>query len=438
MIRVVPISLCILLASALVGASAAARSAGVVTVDDVLSTRNGQFYLDGRPFAEISFNKFDLFWQLWDEANRGEALEAGNFKYDRQEKALKDLHDMGFRTIRVFGHPWSGVGFREVFDDLSTRESVYFRALDAVFDLCEKYDMKVIFCLGCADFTDKVFDPAVGFVQGDEHLRELVADPSSHSRKRLYEYLDVVIPRYKARKSVAMWEICNELTLNADIQPGTRVHAGERMPTLKDVSRFYGDVTAHIKGLDGLRLVNNGGSNLREYAWNLANNKGWRKDSTEEHAQAFNLVWGDSPLDVVDIHYYSIATGGIEMRSKTKQKVFIDLKWYMEAARSVGKPLMVGEIAALPTLKSDKAFWKATPNYFESFDDASARAWVQKAVDEIVDAGVPLSHWWCYQSDREMDQGLPNRMDIETDRNPALVQLIVEANKRLKTKLGTN
>ncbi|MBT7298682.1 MAG: hypothetical protein HN849_04180, partial [Victivallales bacterium] len=38
-----------------------------LTKDDVLSVRDGRFYLEGRPFAEISFNKFDLLWQLYDQ-----------------------------------------------------------------------------------------------------------------------------------------------------------------------------------------------------------------------------------------------------------------------------------------------------------------------------------------------------------------------------------
>ena len=41
-------------------------SALPLTPNDLLSVRAGRFYLDGRPFAEISFNKFDLLWQLYD------------------------------------------------------------------------------------------------------------------------------------------------------------------------------------------------------------------------------------------------------------------------------------------------------------------------------------------------------------------------------------
>ena len=35
-----------------------------LTENDVLTVKDGLFYLEGKPFVEISFNKFDLFWQL--------------------------------------------------------------------------------------------------------------------------------------------------------------------------------------------------------------------------------------------------------------------------------------------------------------------------------------------------------------------------------------
>src|SRR5258707_79377 len=38
-----------------------------LTWKDVLSIKDGRFFLDGEPFSEISFNKFDLFWQLYDQ-----------------------------------------------------------------------------------------------------------------------------------------------------------------------------------------------------------------------------------------------------------------------------------------------------------------------------------------------------------------------------------
>jgi hypothetical protein len=48
---------------------------------------------------------------------------------------------------------------------------------------------------------------------------------------------------------------------------------------------------------------------------------------------------------------------------------------------------------------------------------------------------VPLTYWWCYQSDRPTDQGQRQRFDIDRHRNPELLACFVEANQRLQAKL---
>lgn len=50
--------------------------AQAIPVDSVLSVKNGIFFFEGKPFGEISFNKFDLFWQLWDEAYAGRKMHS--------------------------------------------------------------------------------------------------------------------------------------------------------------------------------------------------------------------------------------------------------------------------------------------------------------------------------------------------------------------------
>jgi len=66
---------------------------------DVLSIRDGIFYLEDKPFAEISFNKFDLLWQIITPMMNGDqaAYEA---MLAKQEQELSELHDMGLRSIR--------------------------------------------------------------------------------------------------------------------------------------------------------------------------------------------------------------------------------------------------------------------------------------------------------------------------------------------------
>ena len=95
-----------------------------LTRDDVLSIQHGRFFLEGRLFAEISFNKFDLFWQLYGELAAGRTLDAANPMVQAQDRALRDLHEMGFRTIRIFALPWGPSGLA-AYADPAKRQMLY-------------------------------------------------------------------------------------------------------------------------------------------------------------------------------------------------------------------------------------------------------------------------------------------------------------------------
>src|SRR5215471_9939991 len=95
---------------------------------DVLSIQNGRFSLDGRPFAEISFNKYDLLWPMYDELSAGKSLSVTNPVVLSQNKALSDLHELGFKTIRIFALPW-GPAAPESYADSPKRKNLY-AALD--------------------------------------------------------------------------------------------------------------------------------------------------------------------------------------------------------------------------------------------------------------------------------------------------------------------
>jgi hypothetical protein len=97
---------------------------------------------------------------------------------------------------------------------------------------------------------------------------------------------------------------------------------------------------------------------------------------------------------------------------------------------------MIGELGLHAAAKAEKEIWDQTPDYFESYDDlAAAKPWVEKTLNSIIDAGVPLTYWWCYQSDRPTDQRHRQRFDIDRHRNPELLACFVDANQRLKAKL---
>jgi hypothetical protein len=419
---------------AVVSSPVTARQGARLTRNDVLSIRDDRFYLDGRPFAEISFNKFDLFWRLYDQLSAGHSLTATNPMVRAQDKALRDLHELGFKTIRIFALPWGPEG-PESYADPDKRKRLY-AALDKTLELCDAHDIRVVWSLSAGSFTDTKLDPAKGWLYGEEQERELVSNSQSRSRQLLYRYLDETVARYRQRKAVLMWEISNEVTLQADIGDANRVYNGERMPSLKDVAHFFDDVARRIKSVDPLRLVNSGGSNMRESQWHLYEGAGWKKDTFEEQFKCFELLYATSAVDVIDIHSYPDNRPGYAILNEAGQEMWLDDKGYMTIARRLGKPLMIGELGLHAIAKTDRKVWDETPDYFESYDDLkAAKPWVVKTLNDLIETGVPLSYWWCYQSDSPGDQNNRQRFDIDRDRNPELVACIVEANKRLKAKI---
>ena len=85
--------------------------------------------------------------------------------------------------------------------------------------------------------------------------------------------------------------------------------------------------------------------------------------------------------------------------------------------------------------EAQKKFWAENPEWFESYegpDREKAEKVVQIALEQILAAKPNLTHWWCYQSDRDMDQKNQQRFDIDLERTPELVRLVADANRRLQ------
>ncbi len=391
-----------------IGTAASAQSetggkAASLRRDDVLSIRDGRFHLDGRPFAEISFNKFDLLWQLYEQLAAGNALDEANPIVRAQDQALRDLQEMGFRSIRFFALPWGPSG-REAYSDPEKRKLLY-TALDKALELCDRHSIRVVWSLAAGNFADAELVPGKGWIYGEEHKRELVSNPESRTRKLLYRYIDETVARYKHRQAVLMWEISNELTLSADIGDQNRVHNGQRMPTLKEVAVFFDDVAKRIKATDPLRLVSSGGSHMRESQWHLHQREGWKKDTFEEQFRCFELLYANTAVDVIDVHSYPNNKPGYVIANESGGEAILDNQGWMTMAARIGKPLMIGELGLHAAARNKQEIWTESPDYFESYSDvAAAKPWVEKTLNHVIDAGVQLSYWWCYQSDRPIDQ----------------------------------
>jgi len=437
------LALCAIALSTLGGhcqAAQTARTDGAVTKSDVLSIQDGKFYLHGKRYVEFSFNKFDVFWQLWEllKDGKGDTQEYRDMAA-KQDQSLRELHEMGLHGIRFFGAPWALVDFRPIFNDPAKRASIFYKAMDTALDLCDKNQIKVVYDMGTADFTDAQLTPT-GWKQGEEQLKELMANPGSRSRQEAYRYVDEVVNHYKNRKTIMMWEVSNETTDSADIMPENNIYNGQRMPSLLDVAHFLNDVATRIKSDDPLRIVNNGGDHLRGCQWNQYTKHGWIRDTVDEQNKALDLLYAHNAIDVIDIHYGLNYQGVAEpVKGPDGKEASMNVARYVEAAKRIGKPLMLGEVAIQLVARDDtaasKKTYQETPDAVGSYWDPNAAKWVKAVCDEIVDAGPQLVFWWTYSSDRPQDQTEPSFF-IKKGRTDAVLAVMMDANKRLKAKYG--
>ena len=395
-----------------------------LTENDVLTIKDGVFMLEGKPFAEISFNKFDLFTQLIDPLLKGDPSTYETM-LKKQDQALAELHEMGFRSIRVFMSPWAPSDTKNAWYNV---QGILFKAMDDVVGMCEKYDIKIVWCLGLTSFGEKWMVTG-GWELGEYQMRELIADENSIARQEMYKYLDGIIQRYRNSKAVLTWELANEISLDADIMPDTKTYEDQRMPTLKDVATFYDQVAQRIHQNDPLRLVNSGGSSMRESQWNQYVNNSWQKDTEEEQYKALEFLYKDSACDIIDIHWYANnKLGNTVLDNETGQEMILNLGHYKRFADAIGKPLMVGEVGVCPIVDEE--------GYFDNYDDVeTARPFFKRQLDEIVDNGIPLSYWWTYSSDRPQDEGVGG-FSLKKGSDDELLGMIIEANQRLKAKYG--
>lgn len=392
---------------------------GTYKKDGILREIGGMLYMNGEPYYEISFNKFDLFTQIFADYIPNNEFPGPSYTYEAAETAVKRLNELGFKSIRVFCYSNS-------INDLMYDEehaNQYFEAMDKMFDLCDRYDMKVVVCLGLAESYLLHRDNIEGaWMTGTETVVELVTNKNSKSRENMNKYLDKFITRYKDRDSVLLWEIRNELGLEADI--GSAV--GSVKWSLLQLAEFYGDCADKIRSLDSEHLVTSGDAVLRKSQWNLfadvmkGTDLSWKTDTKEERLKAVALL--NEKLDLISVHAYGVGGSGngndeAKYLNENGELTSYDFKFLMEEAKLLGKVLYNGETNGGFSYES-KEFYTDTENYLNS----------------IIDAGVQLSHWWTFRSDRAGFNDGPLWTIDGTD----LLPVIVSANQRLKEKYVVN
>jgi hypothetical protein len=384
--------------------------------DDTLYALNDRLYMSGEPFYELSFNRYSLFWQLLSYyAKEPESEE----KLARAEETLSELHDAGFKTIRVLGSPWSGYG--DIYENPQTYDA-FVDAMDTMFDLCDKYDLRVVFCIACTPhfFTrglDKAGSPY------NEDAADLIVNPNSQSRRRLNRWTDEIVTRYKSRGTILMWEISNELNLLADI-PGSAAPK-----TLLNMQNFFTDMSNRIRALDGRRLITTGDSITRDSQWNLYAHGSWTVDTAAERIEALKII-NPPGIDVVSTHVYNVELGrDVSPKYDTGGRQYAPITFTMLAneARAAGKPLFVGEIGFTAT--SVKKAGESGENC-ATFADEEVVALMGELLDKFVASDIQYGLWWQYDAVLTVQPD----MVVRKGYTDAALQKIIDANRAMKNK----
>jgi len=401
--------------------------------DGILRKYGSLLVMNGQPYYEISFNKFDLNRQIAADPRfndgtfpNGEFPEASAC-LPGAEEALRQLSENGFRTIRVFCNNIN-------MDRSEEEREKFFAAADAMYDLCDKYNIRVVACLGLlsTEFLEGSYAEGAGWVTGGESAFDLYTNPDSASRQNVYEFLDAYIPRYKDRDTILMWEIQNEGNLDADV--GTQVR--KIGYSLAQLAAYYGDMADRIRQNDPERLITGGDSILRSAQWHLfagtmrgSQTPDWTTDSREERLKC--LVMLHEKLDVISVHGYG--TGYTESYiTEDGKTAYTDWELFLSEAKRLGRGLYNGETGGMLQANGKPA--QNLPNTGK--EAAEAR---RLYLDGLIESGVQLTHWWAFHSDRRTFGNDVDTWSVRTDdETAATFEVIREANKALQARYGVN
>ena len=392
--------------------------------DGILRNINGRFYMNGHPYYEISFNKFDIAAQIlinyfpdnFRDFNIGEDQRAN------AERALKELSDNGFTSIRFFSYVDS---YAMIHDPVESEK--YWKGLDELFDLCDRYGIKVVpsLCCGSGIMTACEYVEGLGYVSVGEDRIDLITNPESKSREFQKKYIETYVNRYKDRDTILMWELNNEMNLDMDVGPSI----GKVTYSAYQLSEFFAWCTRIINECDPDRLVTSGDSVQRNSNYHLLmgtmagrDSNDWTTDSYAQRLYMNYLLNGLGGLDTTSVHAYGENTDDLhisESRLKTTA-ARMSMSVMVDEARALGQPLYVGEAGT------------GTANGNTDMVN------IQKTLEGYVKLGLQLVHWWSYDTCRQDSFNDDSTWNMNMTDFPESVALLKTANESLKAKWLVN
>ena len=221
-----------------------------------------------------------------------------------------------------------------------------------------------------------------------------------------------------------MWEVSNEMNLDADV--GINVKA-VRNSTIQ-IGEFYKSVSDKIREVDPVHLVTSGDSCQRNSNWNLlegtmkgSKKANWDLDTYGERLKVLSIL--NEGIDAVSAHMYDAPKSDYlptdEDSDKISQPENLSFELMIAEARALGKPFYNGE-CGVEQSRIDQKDQEAIAPHQEQY------------LQQIIDAGVQLSHWWTFHSDRAASFNDDTNWNVEPGTHDKSFALIKAANEKLK------
>ena len=275
-------------------------------IGEFVTQKGDKLWYRGKEYRAIGVNAINLhlsYARMW--LHDGIYTRAGEDPREMMLKGLDDARDSGFKFVRFFAHP----GYPVTIDRFYFKDKeAYWKNMDAVVEECRRRDLKLVPSLSVVDaFTHYHGEP-----------KQAILDPASKGHRDSYRYIEEFVTRYQDEPTILMWEIHNELMLEADVKMAGRpinpgLFTGGKAPrsetTIEDtlsydqIVQIYREMAGFIKRIDKNHLVTSGDAKVRMECTSRREKSPFRTDTLDERISN-NINSQPAPLDVYSLHMY--------------------------------------------------------------------------------------------------------------------------------------
>lgn len=378
---------------------AAGYSAVVSAQAPTMVSPSGVLLLHDQPFWGIGVNVADAFWRV--------LANPADTSYD---ESFAVLARRKIPFARIAASPYWPKDYALYRDD----PEAYLARMDGVVRSAEKHGIGLVLSLHWAHFTvpDVVGEPVSAWGRAD-----------SKTIAFMRSYTQAIVKRYLDSPAVWVWELGNEYSLAADIDPlpptvpdlGTPAErsAADKLTTADLIVawRTFGET---VRAIDAVRPITTGNSLPRPSSERLRLERLWTPLDSHAEMQANLALVTPDPINMISVHQYRDDV--VSPRFAPDHLATHDelVKLCTDAAQSAHKALFIGEFG--------------TPGA-----DATAREQIDVMIAALVKHEVALAAVWNF--DWRLGGGGQDDWTItETDQRSFILDAIEKANAELMTE----